>query len=87
MTVRILVEGKVQGVFYRASTKAKAKQFSLNGYVKNQSDGSVLIIAQGNEKDIESLIEWCKTGPPAAIVEHCHWESIQEETFTEFQIL
>lgn len=86
MTVRILVEGKVQGVFYRASTKAKARQLSLNGLVKNQSDGSVLIEAQGAENNIEALIEWCKTGPPTAKVENCKWEKIKERNYSKFEI-
>ncbi|QNL21223.1 acylphosphatase [Hyphobacterium sp. CCMP332] len=86
MNVRIVVEGKVQGVFYRASTKAKARQLSLNGFVKNQSDGSVLIEAQGSENNIEVLIEWCKTGPPAAKVENCQWEKIGHRSYSKFEI-
>ncbi len=86
MTVRIRVSGKVQGVFFRASTKGKARDLSLKGFVQNEEDGSVLIEAQGSETDIESLIEWCKTGPPAAQVELCEWEEISNKNYSIFTI-
>lgn len=86
MTVQILVKGKVQGVFYRASTKAKAKELSLTGFVQNQSDGSVLIETEGDEKDIGKLKEWCQIGPPGAEVDSCDVKQIQNKNFKEFTI-
>lgn len=64
----IHVTGKVQGVFYRASTERKAKEIGLTGFVRNQADGSVYIEAQGDEKQLSLLTEWCKHGPQQAEV-------------------
>lgn len=85
-TYSILVFGKVQGVFYRASTKEKAKSLGLHGFVRNEPDGSVYIIVQGHKKNIEALVEWCRSGPSRAmvkdiIVNKIVWEH-QYENFT-----
>jgi len=65
----IKVRGHVQGVGYRYSTLRIAKTLKLTGYVKNLPDDSVYIEAQGNPDSVNDFIEWCKTGPPGAIVE------------------
>ena len=62
---RIVVTGIVQGVFYRYSTKRKADELGLAGTVRNLPDGSVEIVCEGDEKEIERLIEWCRQGPRA----------------------
>ena len=62
------VEGKVQGVFYRKSTRRKAGELKLRGTVQNLPDGRVRIHAGGDESAIEELIAWCHEGPPAARV-------------------
>lgn len=64
----IRIEGKVQGVFFRAETQQKAEKLGLTGYVRNEPDGSVLIEAEGNENKLRSLKEWCWQGPTAARV-------------------
>ncbi|MCX2744481.1 acylphosphatase [Mangrovivirga sp. M17] len=69
-TVCITITGKVQGVFFRASTRDKARSLGLKGYVKNQKDGSVYIEVSGEEMKIQKLIDWCKTGPEEAEVEN-----------------
>jgi acylphosphatase len=66
---RIVVIGRVQGVFYRQSTRDKALELGLNGTVKNCDDGSVEVFAEGKPQQIELLIEWCRTGPPRARVD------------------
>lgn len=66
----ITVKGKVQGVFYRASTQKKAEELSVTGWVKNQSDGSVYIEAEGKPDQLQALVEWCKSGPPIAQVDN-----------------
>ncbi len=55
--------GIVQGVFYRYSTKRKADELGLAGTVRNLPDGSVEVVCEGDEKQIERLIEWCRQGP------------------------
>ncbi|AYB31195.1 acylphosphatase [Chryseolinea soli] len=64
----IHVTGKVQGVFYRASTVEKARALGLKGFVQNERDGSVYIEAEGDEGALQSLVEWCRQGPPHARV-------------------
>lgn len=72
----ILISGKVQNVFYRASCMEYAKGLGLKGWVRNNEDGSVEVLAQGEKIKINKLIEWCKQGPPQAKVEEVKisWE-------------
>jgi len=69
---KAIVSGKVQGVFYRATTREKALSLNLNGYAKNLSDGSVEVLAQGDITDIESLMTWLWKGSPASDVTSVH---------------
>ncbi|HVV56326.1 MAG TPA: acylphosphatase [Mucilaginibacter sp.] len=64
----ITVKGKVQGVFYRASTKAVADQLGVKGLVKNMPDGDVFIEAEADSLLLEMFIDWCKEGPEHARV-------------------
>ncbi|MFL5788310.1 MAG: acylphosphatase [Flavisolibacter sp.] len=66
--VHLIVKGKVQGVFYRASAKDKADHFSITGWVKNTPEGNVEILACGKDDDIKEFIDWCRIGPGNAIV-------------------
>jgi len=66
---QIQVIGKVQGVFFRASTKDKADELGIVGTVRNQDDGSVWIEAAGEDRVMQSFIDWCHQGPRAAKVE------------------
>jgi len=68
--IEILVRGRVQGVFYRDSTRRKAKDLGLVGAVRNLPDGSVRIVAEGPDAALEALLQWCKVGPPAAEVKN-----------------
>ncbi|WP_298317346.1 acylphosphatase [uncultured Aquimarina sp.] len=65
---KISVKGKVQGVWYRKSTLEKALELNIKGIVKNQSDGSVYIEAEGNENQLKIFLEWCTQGPKFAEV-------------------
>ncbi len=64
----IQVSGKVQGVFYRQSTLEKAISLSINGWVKNNKDGTVEMLAEGSPEALSELINWCKKGPKNAVV-------------------
>jgi len=64
----LIIEGKVQGVFYRASAKDTAVTLGLTGYVKNLPDGFVELVAEGSPGKLNQLIEWCKDGPVNARV-------------------
>ncbi len=63
------IHGKVQGVFFRDSSRAQAQELSLSGWTKNQTDGTVEIMAEGEDKNLVKFIEWCKYGPDHAEVE------------------
>jgi acylphosphatase len=69
--VSIRVSGVVQGVFFRASAKEKAEQLGIQGKVRNEHDGSVAIIAEGDDAAIEEFIEWCREGPRLSRVDRC----------------
>lgn len=86
-TVSIIVEGIVQGVYYRQSTKAKAIEACITGEVKNKKDGSVHIIATGTATQLEQLIEWCNKGPERAIVTNVRVEKIPLQIFISFSIV
>jgi acylphosphatase len=64
------VSGVVQGVFFRASTSDKAKELGVRGTVRNEPDGSVRIEAEGTDEALERFLDWCRVGPPAAVVEN-----------------
>jgi acylphosphatase len=66
--IRALVRGTVQGVFFRASTKSKADELGVTGWVRNRSDGSVEFLAQGEASAVNVLVEWARQGPPMACV-------------------
>ena len=85
--LRIKVDGRVQGVFYRASTQSKALELGLSGWVKNQPDGSVLIEVQGNTEVLDKMIKWCKEGPIMARVDNLDQEDIPVEAGTSFDII
>jgi len=68
-TVHLVIKGKVQGVFYRASAKEKAEDLGITGWVKNTREGFVEAVACGNDKAVQQFIEWCKKGPSNARVD------------------
>jgi len=70
MRVHIKVFGGVQGVLFRSYTQGFANQVRLKGWVGNTLDGGVEVVAEGNKKDLEKLIDWAKTGPRFAEVEN-----------------
>lgn len=67
--VRVRVEGIVQGVYYRASTRHMARELGVRGWVRNQRDGSVEALLQGPADAVDALVDWCRHGPPGARVD------------------
>ncbi|KPQ01710.1 acylphosphatase [Marinobacter sp. HL-58] len=65
----MLISGKVQGVYYRASAAEKAKELGITGYARNLPDGRVKVVAEGSQAALISLRQWCNSGPPAAEVD------------------
>lgn len=85
--INIKVIGKVQGVFFRASTKAVADQMGVKGKVKNEKDGSVMIEAEASEAILELFVEWCHTGPEKAKVENVIIEDGEIQHYTDFVVI
>jgi acylphosphatase len=88
-TVRahLIIEGRVQGVWFRDSTRNEATRLNLTGWVKNRFDGSVELVAEGSQEEVKKLIEWCHHGPPSARVTMVH--EIKEDytgNFDSFRI-
>ncbi len=79
---RVIIAGRVQGVFFRYSTREMANQLHVFGWVKNRWDGNVEALFEGERERVEDMIEWCHKGPPGAHVQRVdtHWE----EYFGEF---
>jgi acylphosphatase len=67
-TLRIVVEGRVQGVFYRATAQREARRLGVTGYARNLPDGRVEIVAQGQSATLQAFIAWCRQGPSNARV-------------------
>lgn len=79
--VHLHVRGRVQGVFFRASTQREARRLGLTGWVKNRPDSSVEILAEGEEDALKELISWANHGPTAARVDRVdvRWRGYQGE--------
>jgi acylphosphatase len=75
--VHIVVFGHVQGVFFRQSTKKKAQEVGVRGWVRNRPDGTVEIVAEGSIETVDRLATWCHHGPEMARVERV--ERVDEE--------
>ncbi|MCK5099842.1 MAG: acylphosphatase, partial [Desulfobacteraceae bacterium] len=61
--IKVVVKGRVQGVFFRVETKNTADRLGLNGYVKNLSNGSVEAVFEGDQQAVTQMVEWCHKGP------------------------
>ena len=78
--IHIFVTGRVQGVFFRQSTKVMAIKNNAKGWIRNLDDGRVEIVAQGETQDIDNLAHWCKTGPANSRVDEFE---LSEENITD----
>ena len=67
--LHVLIEGRVQGVFFRASTRDEARARGLAGWVRNLADGRVEAVFEGDRPVVENMIAWCRKGPPYAYVD------------------
>ena len=65
---RVVIEGKVQGVFFRANMQRVARSLDLAGWVRNLPDGRVEAVVEGAENNMAAMLDWCRQGPPYAVV-------------------
>lgn len=82
--VRCLVSGRVQGVYFRASTREQATALGVNGYARNLSDGAVEVMACGDRAAVDRLRDWLRVGPPQARVTSVSCEPVDPRPYTGF---
>lgn len=83
----ITVKGKVQGVLYRASTKAVADQLGVRGTIKNEAGGDVIIEAEGEPAMLEMFLDWCHEGPQDAEVTTVESNEGELKNYRNFEVL
>lgn len=83
---RIIIKGKVQGVFFRKNAQEYARKMDIMGFVRNEPDGTVYIEAEGSEDDLERFIKWCKMGSPEAKVSEIDTFESSVKGYREFTI-
>lgn len=81
--VSLRMRGKVQGVFFRESTRLEATRLGLTGWVRNRDDGSVEAVAEGEQATLEEFIRWCHRGPQTARVTDV--ERVESEPTGEYR--
>jgi acylphosphatase len=85
-TISITVYGRVQGVFFRHTTRETAQRLKIKGEVCNQPDGSVFILATGTPDALEQFLDWCRQGPPKARVDKVEVKELPLQSFEGFSI-
>ena len=85
MIRRLIVHGRVQGVWYRGWTVDQAEALGVDGWVRNRRDGTVEMLVEGEETAVGQLIERCREGPPAARVERIDIEDTPEDAPSVFE--
>jgi acylphosphatase len=83
---KFIISGRVQGVFFRASTRDEALRLGLTGHAKNLADGSVEVVACGNDAGLAELERWLRLGPPLARVTRVERSDIDAGTPAKFSI-
>ncbi|MDZ7700501.1 MAG: acylphosphatase [Deltaproteobacteria bacterium] len=68
-SAHVMISGRVQGVFFRAETREKARRLGLTGWVRNTRDGRVEAVFEGDAHAVEKMLRWCEKGPPSSRVE------------------
>jgi acylphosphatase len=86
-TVHLLITGKVQGVFYRATAKKIATESGVTGWIKNTTNDAVECIATGDKESLQIFIDWCRKGPLNAVVKGVTIKPAADETFKAFSIV
>ena len=86
--IHVLIEGYVQGVFFRYETSKVARSLNVNGWVRNLPDGRVEAVFEGEKENVEKMTKFCRQGPPGAQVDDVKvkWETYRGE-FSGFEIM
>jgi acylphosphatase len=84
---RVIVRGRVQGVWFRGSTQDRARAQGVRGWVRNRRDGSVEAVFEGSAEAVGALLDFCRAGPPAARVASVEVFEEESEGLSGFEIL
>ena len=85
-TLRLVIHGRVQGVFFRDSMRREAQTLAVAGWVRNRSDGTVEAAVQGESADVDAIVRWARRGPDRAQVERVEIEP-HEGSFSNFEAI
>ncbi len=85
-TLRLVIHGRVQGVYFRDSMRREAQTLTVAGWVRNRSDGTVEAVVQGNPDDVDAIVRWVRRGPARAQVERVEIEP-HEGSYTSFEVI
>ena len=77
---------RTKGIFFRASARTHAQALDLNGYARNENDGSVYIEVEGDDQNLKQFIEWCHRGPERAVVAKVEVEESEIENLKSFEV-
>jgi acylphosphatase len=83
---RVVVHGRVQGVFFRDSTEKEAASRGVSGWVRNRDDGTVEAVFEGEPDAVDALVEWCESGPSRADVDRVEVSEEEPEGLSEFEV-
>ena len=83
---RVVVHGRVQGVFFRDSTRERARAHGVAGWARNRPDGAVEAVLEGDRDAVERVLRFCETGPPQAAVERVEVSEETPEGLSGFEI-
>jgi acylphosphatase len=86
-TLRLVIHGRVQGVWFRESMKQQAEQLGITGWVMNRADGCVEAVIQGNETALAAMVDWTRVGPSLARVTQVEQFLAEDEAFADFRKL
>lgn len=86
-TIVITITGKVQGVFFRQSTREKALSLGITGHVRNLENGQVQVTATGSKDQLDALVDWCRKGPEKARVSGVECKPGMLQSFTGFTVV
>ena len=86
-TLRIFISGVVQGVFFRDFIREQAENLGLKGYVRNLDDSRVEVVVEGDNNEVNKMLELCKKGSPHSRIRDIEIEKIENKGFESFKIL
>jgi len=86
-SIRVYIKGNVQGIFFRGFIKENAEKYNVKGFVRNLEDGRIEAFFEGNNEDVDKMIELCKKGPKHSQVMNTEIKQERFQDFKNFKVL